>query len=100
MKDTPLADLSKSQLQTVWNVVRAVEHSVSTYGKMLSNAKYAQTGTWAEAIRNDVSERRPIRKRTTRLTLDLETPYTFSLIMAMLERRFIGCCGMRRINSS
>lgn len=77
MKDTPLADLSKSQLQTVWNVVRAVEHSVSTYGKMLSNAKYAQTRTWAEAIRNDVSERRPIRKRTTRLTLDLETPYTF-----------------------
>jgi hypothetical protein len=77
MKDTPLSDLSKSQLQTVWNVVRAVEHSVSTYGKMLSNAKYAQTGTWAEAIRNDVSERRPIRKRTTRLTLDLETPYTF-----------------------
>lgn len=77
MKDTPLADLSKSQLQTVWNVVRAVEHSVSTYGKMLSNAKYAQTGTWAEAIRNDVSDRRPIRKRTTRLTLDLETPYTF-----------------------
>ena len=77
MKDAPLADLSKSQLQTVWNVVRAVEHSVSTYGKMLSNAKYAQTGTWAEAIRNDVSERRPIRKRTTRLTLDLETPYTF-----------------------
>ena len=77
MKDTPLADLSKSQLQTVWNVVRAVEHSVSTYGKMLSNAKYAQTRTWAEAIRNDVSDRRPIRKRTTRLTLDLETPYTF-----------------------
>lgn len=77
MKDTPLADLSKSQLQTVWNVVRAVEHSVSTYGKMLSNAKYAQTRTWAEAIRNDVSERRPIRKRTTRITLDLETPYTF-----------------------
>lgn len=77
MKDTPLADLSKSQLQTVWNVVRAVEHSVSTYGKMLSSAKYTQTRTWAEAIRNDVSERRPIRKRTTRLTLDLETPYTF-----------------------
>lgn len=77
MKDTPLADLSKSQLQTVWNVVRAVEHSVSTYGKMLSSAKYTQTKTWAEAIRNDVSERRPIRKRTTRLTLDLETPYTF-----------------------
>lgn len=77
MKDTPLADLSKSQLQTVWNVVRAVEHSVSTYGKMLSSAKYTQTKTWAEEIRNDVSERRPIRKRTTRLTLDLETPYTF-----------------------
>lgn len=77
MKDTPLADLSKSQLQTVWNVVRAVEHSVSTYGKMFSSAKYTQTKTWAEAIRNDVSERRPIRKRTTRLTLDLETPYTF-----------------------
>ena len=77
MKDTPLADLSKSQLQTMWNVVRAVEHSVSTYGKMLSNAKYTQTRTWAEAIQNDVSERRPIRKRTTRLTLDLETPYTF-----------------------
>lgn len=77
MKDTPLADLSKSQLQTMWNVVRAVERSVSTYGKMLSGAKYARTSQWADALKQDTSDRTPFSDRTTRVLLDLETPYTF-----------------------
>ena len=32
MKDTKLADMSVAQLQTVWQVVKAVEHSVNTAG--------------------------------------------------------------------
>ena len=44
MKDTKLADMSVAQLQTVWQVVKAVEHSVNTAGKVLSKAKYARTG--------------------------------------------------------
>ena len=74
MKDTPLANLSKSQLQTVWNVVRAVEHSVSTYGKMLSNAKFTETQNWADALKRDTESR---KERTGGLLLDFETPYTF-----------------------
>ena len=74
MKDTPLADLSKSQLQTMWNVVRAVEHSVSTYGKMLSNVKFTETQNWADALKRDTKSR---RERTGGLLLDFETPYTF-----------------------
>ena len=74
MKDTPLADLSKSQLQTMWNVVRAVEHSVSTYGKMLSNVKFTETQNWADALKRDTEGR---RERTGGLLLDFETPYTF-----------------------
>lgn len=74
MKDTPLADLSKSQLQTMWNVVRAVEHSVSTYGKMLSNVKFTETQNWADALKRDTESR---RERTGGLLLDFETPYTF-----------------------
>ena len=34
MKDTKLADMSVAQLQTVWQVVKAVEHSVNTAGKL------------------------------------------------------------------
>lgn len=78
MKDTKLADMSVAQLQTVWQVVKAVEHSVNTAGKVLSNAKYARTADWAQALSIGTSSRRAKNSLTSNHALiDLETPYTF-----------------------
>lgn len=78
MKDTKLADMSVAQLQTVWQVVKAVEHSVNTAGKVLSRAKYARTADWAQAISIGTSSRRAKNSLTRNHALiDLETPYTF-----------------------
>ena len=78
MKDIKLADMSVAQLQTVWQVVKAVEHSVNTAGKILSKAKYARTADWAQAISIGTSSRRAKNSLTRNHALiDLETPYTF-----------------------
>lgn len=78
MKDTKLADMSVAQLQTVWQVVKAVEHSVNTAGKVLSKAKYAMTADWAQALSIGTSSRRAKNSLTRNHALiDLETPYTF-----------------------
>ena len=78
MKDVRLADMSSEQLQTVWNVLRAVERSVSTAGKVLSKTKYTETAGWANALARDTSTR---RTKTTlldkSLLQSLEDPYTF-----------------------
>lgn len=78
MKDTKLADMSVAQLQAVWQVVKAVEHSVNTAGKVLSKAKYARTADWAQAFSIGTSSRRAKNSLTSNHALiDLETPYTF-----------------------
>lgn len=78
MKDTKLAAMSVAQLQTVWQVVKAVEHSVNTAGKVLSKAKYARTADWAQALSIGTSSRRAKNSLTRNHALiDLETPYTF-----------------------
>ena len=78
MKDTKLADMSVAQLQTVWQVVKTVEHSVNTAGKVLSKTKYARTADWAQAISIGTSSRRAKNSLTRNHALiDLETPYTF-----------------------
>lgn len=78
MKDTKLADMSVAQLQTVWQVVKAVEHSVNTAGKVLSKAKYARTADWAQALSIGTRSRRAKNSLTRdHALIDLETPYTF-----------------------
>lgn len=78
MKDTKLADMSVAQLQTMWQVVKAVEHSVNTAGKVLSKAKYARTADWAQALSIGTSSRRAKNSLThNHALIDLETPYTF-----------------------
>lgn len=78
MKDTKLADMSVAQLQTVWQVVKAVEHSVNTAGKVLSKAKYARTADWAQALSIGTGSRRAKNSLThNHALIDLETPYTF-----------------------
>ena len=62
----------------MWQVIKAVEHSVNTAGKILSKAKYARTADWAQAISIGTSSRRAKNSLTPNHALiDLETPYTF-----------------------
>lgn len=75
MGDKRLDELTTEELTTLWRVLRSVEHSVSTAGKMLSSGKYETTKAFAEAFKNDVSTRRP--KMGGKLELSLENPYTF-----------------------
>lgn len=78
MKNVRLADMSSEQLQTVWNVLRAVERSVSTAGKVLSKAKYTETAGWANALAMDTSTRRTKTSLLDKSLLQsLEDPYTF-----------------------
>ena len=78
MKNIRLADMSTEQLQTVWQVVKAVEHSVSTAGKLLSKTKYDGTTAWASAISADTAGRRTKESLTKgHVSMDLENPYTF-----------------------
>ena len=78
MKDVRLSDMSSEQLQIVWNVLRAVERSVSTAGKVLSKAKYTETAGWANALARDTSTRRTKTSLLDKSLLQsLEDPYTF-----------------------
>lgn len=75
MGDKRLSELSASELRTMWQVVKAVEHSVSTAGKLLSKSKYETTQQFADAFKSDVRTRR--QKLGGNMTISLETPYTF-----------------------
>lgn len=77
MGDEKLSDMSAAQLKTVWQVLKAVEHSVTNAGKMLSATKYESTQKWADAFAKDASARRPRSQRLRNLGLSLETPYTY-----------------------
>ena len=75
MGDTRLADLTTEQLKTMWNVLKSVEHSVTTAGKTLASEKFETTKQFADALRMDGMTRR--RKLGNNVTISLETPYTF-----------------------
>ena len=78
MGDTPLANMTTSQLETVWKVVKSLEHSISTYGKVMSRAKFKRTEDWANALQSDTAGRRTKRSLTkNHVSIDLENPYTF-----------------------
>lgn len=75
MGDTRLADLTTEQLKTMWNVLKSVEHSVTTAGKTLASEKFETTKQFADALRMDGMTRR--RKLGNNVEISLETPYTF-----------------------
>lgn len=75
MGDTRLADLTTEQLKTMWNVLKSVEHSVTTAGKTLASENFETTKQFADALRMDGMTRR--RKLGNNVAISLETPYTF-----------------------
>ncbi len=75
MGDRRLSELTREELGTMWKTVRAVEHSVSTAGKVLSKSKFETTKQMADAFKTDVRTRR--KKLGGNTAISLETPYTF-----------------------
>ena len=76
--DTPMAEMTKEQLETVWKVIRSVEHSISTAGKMLTKARWESVDGFAGALEQTAQSRGNRKQLTDRnIGLDMETPITF-----------------------
>lgn len=69
-----IADMSVSELETVWNAIRAIETTLTTYDKTLSSAKYKSTSEWAERFAADSMGK---KRRNRKISLDMADPYTF-----------------------
>lgn len=50
MKDIPIMSMNQQQLNTVWEAVAAVEHSVSTVNKSFTEGRYKDISTEGEAL--------------------------------------------------
>lgn len=85
MADTPLGNLSKSQLETIWNAVKAVESSIMNADKVLGRSRYRTVSQLAETIRADnrtKKDRRTfanpvLRVADSLLNVEMMTPETF-----------------------
>ena len=69
-----IADMNSEKLTTVWQAVRAIEQSVSTFNKNLAIERYAGVQELAEALRDGTFSR---KRANRKLALDLYDPYTF-----------------------
>lgn len=67
-------DMNSEELTTVWQAVRAIEQSVSTFNKNLAIERYAGVQELAEALRDGSFSR---KRANRKLALDLYDPYTF-----------------------
>ena len=69
-----IANMNSEELTTVWQAVRAIEQSVSTFNKNLAIERYAGVQELAEALRDGTFSR---KRANRKLALDLYDPYTF-----------------------
>ena len=69
-----MADMNSEELTTVWQAVRAIEQSVSTFNKSLASQRYETVSSWAESLKHDSATR---TRKNRKLSLDLADPYTF-----------------------
>ena len=78
MQDIRLVDMSLNQLQTVYDVLRTMEHSITTAGKTFTRMRWSDIHEMADSFMEDTATRKSKRALTERhYTLDIETPYTF-----------------------
>ena len=83
--DTPLGNLNRNQLETVWNAVKAVEASVSQADKVLGQSRYRTISQLAETIRADNRRKKDrrtfaipvLRVADSLLNVEMMTPETF-----------------------
>lgn len=77
LRDKRLSDMSLSELDTVWQTVRAIEHSISTAGKNLAQTKFSGTVEWARAMQSENTGKTQRSSTKRHWTLDLLTPITY-----------------------
>lgn len=77
LRDKRLSDMSLPELDTVWQTVRAIEHSISTAGKNLAQSKFAGTVEWARAMQAENAGKVQRSSTKRHWTLDLLTPITY-----------------------
>lgn len=69
-----VAEMTSSELETVWNAIRAIEATLTSYDRTFSSAKYQRTSEWAGRFAEDSASRRRVNRK---ISLDLADPYTF-----------------------
>lgn len=72
--DKRIADMSVTELETVWNAIRAIENTLTSYNRTQANEKYAHISDWAEDLAAGSMSR---RRRNRKLSLDMADPYTY-----------------------
>lgn len=72
--DKRIADMNVTELEAVWNTVRAIETTLTSYDRTLANQKYARTSEWAESLMMGSISR---KRRNRKISLDMADPYTF-----------------------
>lgn len=69
-----IADMNVTELETVWNAVRAIEATLTSYDRTLANQKYARTSEWADSLMMGSMSR---KRRNRKISLDMADSYTF-----------------------
>lgn len=69
-----IADMNVTELESVWNAVRAIEATLTSYDRTLANQKYARTSEWADSLMMGSMSR---KRRNRKISLDMADPYTF-----------------------
>lgn len=69
-----IAEMNVTELETVWNAVRAIEATLTSYDRTLANQKYARTSEWADSLMMGSMSR---KRRNRKISLDMADPYTF-----------------------
>lgn len=84
MGDTPLSKLSKPELDTVWKVMRVLEHSITRSNEMLGQSRYAKVSEVAERLREENGGKKDRRNFTglagsvdKLVNMDMLTPETY-----------------------
>lgn len=84
MKDIPLAEMNKSQLETVWKVVRSVSKMITESNRMFGESRYATVSAAAEKLLRDNGSRKDKAQRRGSLGtaqqlagLEMMTPETY-----------------------
>ena len=84
LADKRIVDMNSSELNTVWQAIRAIEASISTANKIFAEGKFATVLEFAEALREDNAGKKEktefkgvVGKGKKLATLDMLTPETY-----------------------
>ena len=84
LADKRIADMTSSELDTVWQAVRAIEASISTANKIFADGKFATVLEFAEALQKDNAGKKEkaelkglLGRIKNTMTLNMLTPETY-----------------------